>query len=89
MESITAISWGPLSFLTAILIVKDSPYRYPIQALVSTGQLYGDVLYYSTSLFDEFFSGKTYYRPEPYYFWFYFIFMNAFWIAIPLGMYPG
>lgn len=84
MESITALLWGPLSFLAACLITTNSPYRHPIQALVSTGQLYGDVLYYATSLFNEYYAGKTYYRPEPYYFWFYFVFMNAFWIVIPL-----
>lgn len=83
METITAAFWGPASFLTAILIIKDSPFRHPVQALVSTGQFYGDILYYSTSFFDEFFSGKAYYRPEPYYFWFYFVFMNAFWLIIP------
>ncbi|TVY48065.1 3-beta-hydroxysteroid-Delta(8),Delta(7)-isomerase [Lachnellula occidentalis] len=84
METFTAITWGPLSFLTAVLITKDSPYRHAIQALVSTGQFYGDLLYYMTSLFDDYFSGRRFYRPEPYYFWFYFVFMNAFWIIIPL-----
>lgn len=82
------ITWGPLSFMTAILIVKDSPYRHPIQALVSTGQFYGDMLYYLTSLFDDYHSGKRFYRPEPYYFWFYFVFMNAFWLVIPACEFP-
>ena len=77
------VTWGPLSFLTAYLITTSSPYRYPIQALVSTGQFYGDALYYLTSLFDDFYSGKTFYRPEPYYFWFYFVFMNSFWLIVP------
>ena len=67
----------------AYLITTDSTYRHPIQALVSTGQFYGDALYYLTSLFDDFYAGKTFYRPEPYYFWFYFVFMNAFWIIVP------
>ncbi|KAH6673728.1 EBP domain-containing protein [Halenospora varia] len=83
METWTTITWGPLSFLTAILITRDSPYRHPVQALVSTGQFYGCLLYYMTSLFDDFYSGKRFYRPGAYYFWFYFIFMNAFWIIIP------
>jgi len=83
MESITAVLWGPLSFLMAYLITTDSTYRHPIQALVSTGQFYGDALYYLTSLFDDFYAGKTFYRPEPYYFWFYFVFMNAFWLIVP------
>jgi cholestenol delta-isomerase len=83
----TQVTWGPLSFLTAFLITTDSPYRHPIQALVSTGQFYGDALYYLTSLFDDFYSGKTFYRPELYYFWFYFVFMNAFWLVIPACKY--
>jgi cholestenol delta-isomerase len=77
------VTWGPLSLLTAVLITKNSPYRHPIQALVSTGQFYGNLLYYTSSLFDDFYSGKRYYRPEPYYFWFYFVFMNMLWLVIP------
>ncbi|KAH8804883.1 Emopamil binding protein-domain-containing protein [Xylogone sp. PMI_703] len=83
MESWTVIIWGPLSLLTALLITTDSPYRHPIQALVSTGQFYGDLLYYSTSLYEDFALGRQYYRPEPYYFWVYFVVMNTFWLIIP------
>jgi len=83
METITSVCWGPLSFLVAYLITVGSPLRHPLQALVSLGQIYGDVLYYATSLFDHYHKGLTYYRPEPYYFWFYFVFMNAIWIVIP------
>ena len=77
------VLWGPLSFLTAYLIVTSSAYRHPFQALVSTGQFYGDLLYYTTSMFDDYFRGLRYYRPEPYYFWTYYFVMNAFWIIIP------
>jgi len=83
METWTALLWGPLSFLTAYLITTNSPYRHPVQALVSTGQFYGDLLYYATSLFDDFYSGLKYCRPEPYYFWVYFVFMNTFWLVVP------
>ena len=82
-HSRSQVTWGPLSLLTAILITTDSLYRHPLQALVSTGQFYGNLLYYTTSLFDDFYSGKRFYRPEPYYFWFYFVFMNSLWLAIP------
>lgn len=34
-------------------------------------------------MFDEFYSGKVYYRPEPFYFWIYFVLMNAVWLVIP------
>lgn len=41
------------------------------------GQVYGDVLYYGTSLFDE-----EYCRPEGYYFWFYYFFFNFIWMVV-------
>ncbi|KIX07311.1 uncharacterized protein Z518_01964 [Rhinocladiella mackenziei CBS 650.93] len=83
MEFITAVFWGPLSFLMMYYIIISHPLRYPLQAVVSLGQLYGDVLYYATSLFDHYYKSLTYCRPEAYYFWFYFFFMNFIWIVIP------
>jgi len=83
MESITAGLWGPLSFIVAILITNQHPLRHPLQALVSIGQIYGDILYYATSMFDHYHKGLTYCRPEPYYFWCYYFFMNFIWIVIP------
>ena len=77
------ILWGPLSFLVAVLITIDHPLRHPFQALVSLGQLYGDVLYYATSMFDHYYRGLTYCRPEAYYFWVYYVTLNLFWIFIP------
>ncbi|KAK1834244.1 EBDP4, emopamil-binding protein [Podospora conica] len=86
MESITAICWGPLSFLLAYLIATDSPLRHPLQIIVSLGQLYGDVLYYATSMFDHYIFDIAYCRPEAYYFWGYYFLMNFFWIVIPLAL---
>ncbi|ORY13417.1 EBDP4, emopamil-binding protein [Clohesyomyces aquaticus] len=83
METITAMFWGPLSFVTAALIAVDHPMRYPLQTVVSLGQLYGDVLYYATSLFDHAILHISYSRPEAAYYWGYFVFMNSFWIVIP------
>lgn len=77
------VLWGPLSYLTAYMIVTNHPFRYPIQAIVSVGQLYGDILYYATSMFQSYYKDVTYCRPEAYYFWFYFVFMNLIWIVIP------
>lgn len=45
----------------------------------------GDVLYYATSFFDHYVMDVSYSRPEAFYYWFYFVLMNAFWIAIPGG----
>lgn len=65
------------------MILKDSPWRHPTQALVSTGQLYGVVLYYATSIMGFYYHGVSYSRPEAYYYWAYFIGMNAPWAIIP------
>ena len=65
------------------MITVQHPYRFPIQALVSTGQIYGLILYYATSLFDLYFKDISYSRPEAYYFWFYFFFVNFIWMVIP------
>lgn len=43
------------------------------------------MLYYATAFFDHYVMDVTYSRPEAFFFWFYFILMNAFWIAIPGG----
>ncbi|KAF1914809.1 Emopamil binding protein-domain-containing protein [Ampelomyces quisqualis] len=83
METVTAAFWGPLSFVTAALIAYDHPVRYSLQLIVSLGQFYGDVLYYATSMFDHYILNVTYSRPEPAYYWGYFVLMNAFWIVIP------
>lgn len=83
MEAVTAVLWGPLSLLAAYLIAANHPARHPLQALISSGQLYGDVLYFSTSFFDKAFRQTAYSRPEPFYFYGYFIFLNAIWLVIP------
>lgn len=84
-EAITMVAWGPLSYLTAVLILISSPYRHSLQAMVSLGHLYGDVLYLSTSIVDLYARGVSYSRPEPYYFWFYFLFLNLIWVFVPTG----
>ncbi|RYC66049.1 hypothetical protein CHU98_g143 [Xylaria longipes] len=83
METITAVFWGPLSFACAWCILADHPLRHPLQSIISLGQLYGDVLYYATCTFDYVNLGIEYSRPDPAYFWGYYVFLNAFWIVIP------
>ncbi|KAL3851869.1 hypothetical protein ACJMK2_015569 [Sinanodonta woodiana] len=85
MESITAFIVGPLSFLTAAAFLsrRPSPYRYVLQLIVSLCQLYGDTLYYLTAIKDGFKYGEMW---HPLHFWFYFVFLNAFWIIVPLIM---
>jgi cholestenol Delta-isomerase len=84
MEAITAVAWGPLSFAIAYFILVDHPLRHPVQIIVSLGQLYGDVLYYATCYFNEKVYSVVYCRPEAFYYFVYFVFLNAFWIVVPL-----
>ncbi|KAJ5327876.1 emopamil binding protein [Penicillium brevicompactum] len=77
MEAVTAFCWGPLAFLIAYCIVVQHPMRHALQIILSLGQVYGDVLYYATSLLEI-----SYCRPEGYYFWFYYFFFNFIWIVI-------
>ncbi|KAI1846604.1 hypothetical protein JX266_007177 [Neoarthrinium moseri] len=86
METVTAVCWGPLSFIVGWFIINEHPFRHPLQLVVSLGQLYGDVLYYATFFFDEAVFGEIFCRPERYYFWAYFVMMNGFWIVIPLWL---
>lgn len=83
METVTAVFWGPGCLIAAWMVMVRHPLRYPVQLVVSMGQVYGDVLYYSTSMFDHYYAGVTFSRPEKFYFWFYFVFMNFIWIVIP------
>lgn len=57
--------------------------------IVSLGQMYGDVLYYATYLFDLYHLDLNYGRPEAYYFWVYFVMINFIWMVIPGGKCPG
>lgn len=75
--------WGPMSFIVAWMITSKHPLRYPLQIVVTMGQLYGLELYYATSLFDHFVNQTTAWRPEAYYFWVYFFFMNFIWVVFP------
>lgn len=54
-----------------------------MQLLVCLSHLYGDSLYYATSLFDHYVNDISYCRPEGYYFWLYYFCMNFIWIVVP------
>ncbi|KAJ5090279.1 emopamil binding protein [Penicillium argentinense] len=77
MEAVTAFCWGPLAFFIAYCIAVKHPLRYALQLIISVGQVYGDVLYYATSLLNI-----EYCRPERYYFWFYYFFFNFIWMVV-------
>jgi len=65
------------------MILRDSPWRYPVQMLVAGGQFYGVFLYYATNLMEYYYSGVSYARPGALYYWGYFVGMNGFWFTIP------
>ena len=80
METITAFAVGPASFLVFWGLVSKANWRWTLLTMVSVAQLYGDVLYFATCWLE----GGVHVRPEPLYFWFYFIFMNGIWIVLPI-----
>lgn len=82
-EGITMITWGPLSYLTAIGIANSSSWRHPLQLVVSLGHVYGTTLYLTSSFVELYWLNISYSRPEPYYLWFYFFSMNATWLVVP------
>lgn len=66
------------------MILKSHPMRHGLQIIISMAHLYGVVMYYSTSLFELWFSGSLYSRPELLYFWVYFVGFNAPWFFVPI-----
>lgn len=48
--------------------------------LTAFGEFYGCFLYFLTSWHTEFRDM----RPEPLYWWFYFVILNTFWIVVPI-----
>lgn len=83
METVTAVFWGPLSFVCAWCIINDRPLRHPLQSIISLGQIYGDILYLGTSTMEFVRLGVEYSRPEAYYYWGYYVFLNVIWIIYP------
>ncbi|KAI9043013.1 EXPERA domain-containing protein [Aspergillus affinis] len=84
METMTVLLWGPLCLLVAYSIFAQSSLRHPLQLTACMAHLYGDSLYYATSLYDHYAHDRPYSRPEPYYFWIYYFVMNFVWIVVPL-----
>ncbi|KAI1144023.1 EBP-domain-containing protein [Hypoxylon sp. FL0543] len=83
IESITAFVWGPLCFANAISIVRGSPSRYALRIIMCMAHLYGVALYYSTTLCETYFTGRSHSRPEFLYFWVYMVGFNLPWAIIP------
>ncbi|KAL4909812.1 hypothetical protein BDW74DRAFT_44305 [Aspergillus multicolor] len=86
METITVVLWGPLCFAVAYAILSDHSLRHPLQIIVCVAHLYGDTLYFATSMYDDHVHQRPYCRPELFYFWVYYFGMNFIWIVVP-GIY--
>lgn len=52
MEAVTAFVEGPACFAVVYAILHRRPWAYTVQLLVSLGQIYGDVLYFSTTVLE-------------------------------------
>ncbi|KAL4747708.1 hypothetical protein BDW72DRAFT_8669 [Aspergillus terricola var. indicus] len=85
METITVLFWGPLCFGVAYSIFFNHSMRHPLQIIVCMAHLYGDTLYFATSIYDDHVHERPYCRPEPFYFWVYYFGMNFIWIVVPAG----
>ncbi|CRG89340.1 EBP domain protein, putative [Talaromyces islandicus] len=86
IEAVTVAVWGPLCLSVAYLTAIQHPLKHPLRIIVCVAHLYGDVLYYATSLFHHYVNGISYSRPEALYFWVYYFLMNFVWIVVPAGL---
>ncbi|KAM7183041.1 3-beta-hydroxysteroid-Delta(8),Delta(7)-isomerase [Rhypophila sp. PSN 637] len=84
IESLTVVTLGPLSLLTAYLLARGNDLAYLSQAVVSAMHLFSVALYYGMCFVSESVSGHGYSRPEFLYFWVYFVGFNAPWVVFPL-----
>ncbi|KAJ2775919.1 hypothetical protein IWQ57_000076 [Coemansia nantahalensis] len=82
MEGITAVFDGSMAAVAAYGILADSPVRHPAQLVTSLAQLYGNVLYMGIN----FMEGFRHTNPHPFYFYGYFVLMNAVWIVVPANL---
>lgn len=78
VEGITSVLEGPACLLAIYAIVTRKSYRHPLQLAICLGQLYGCIVYFVTTWLD----GNEY-AAGPFYYWFYYIFMNGIWVVIP------
>lgn len=52
MEAVTAFVEGPACFAAVYGILTRRPWALTVQLLVSLGQIYGDVLYFATTVLE-------------------------------------
>lgn len=74
-----AYLWGPLSLWMIASLHQQCPH-FVLKLVVSVGQVYRHVLYFLTEYHNGFQLGEL---GHPLDFWFYFVFLNALWLALP------
>lgn len=79
----TQLLWGPLCLYMAYLTTFNHSLKHPLRIIICMAHLYGDTLYYATSLYDHYVNGIPHSRPEVLYFWVYYFLMNFVWIVVP------
>ncbi|CAM1502909.1 Fc.00g076850.m01.CDS01 [Cosmosporella sp. VM-42] len=84
VETVTALVWGPLSWLTFLSILTNARTRHVLQVIVCTAHLESVALYYMTNWTEQRLHGVAYSRPEALYFWVYYVGFNAPWAVMPL-----
>lgn len=72
--------WGPLCFMAARAIWKQSPQQYLWQLLASMAHLFSTVLYFVM----DWPQGFPNCDPHPLYFWIYFVAFNSPWLIVSL-----
>jgi len=82
MEFVTAFFVGPLCLFAASQYCSRGQWRHVAALVASVCQLYGDALYFATCAFEK----GIHTRPEPLYFWFYFVGLNGMWVVVPLAV---
>jgi len=79
IEALTVLFLGPLCLLTFLAIVRDSPWVHPARLLACCCHVYGVLLYFVTASLQH----NIHCRPEPLYFWGYYVGCNLPWLLVP------
>ncbi|MCL7024431.1 hypothetical protein MKW94_011969 [Papaver nudicaule] len=78
IEGLTAVFEGPASLLAVYAIATRKYYSDLLQISISLGQLYGTAAYFVMSILQ----GDNF-AMSPFYYYWYYIFANSFWVWIP------
>lgn len=84
LTAATQLVWGPLCWLTFAATLARSPARHGLAMVVCTAHLYGVALYYATAWAEHRATGRCHSRPEPLYYWVYYVGFNMPWVVVPL-----